>query len=93
MLRCTTVLTVPLSTTESTVKMSDFFIVRDPESNDALVRINGTPSTTLVGGHTGKAGGIRRTRKGRTRRLANGRRDYLPGEDMVVAYLAKSVVR
>lgn len=73
----------------------DFFIVRDPESDDALVRINGTASTSLVGGFTGKSGGIRRTRKGRTRRLANGRRDYLPGpgEPTVVAYMAKSIVR
>lgn len=42
-----------------------------------------------VGHFEGRAGSIRRSRKGATRRLANGRRYYVQGDCIILAYLNK----
>lgn len=49
-----------------------------------------TGITDLVGSYQGNVGSTRRSKKGRTTRLPNGRRYYVHGEGSdVVAYLAK----
>lgn len=49
----------------------------------------GKPPTGSVGSFVGRAGSMRRSRKGRTTRVANGSRKYLRGEpDTVLAYKA-----
>lgn len=47
-----------------------------------------------IGSFVGKAGSLRRSRKGRTYRLANGRRTYqAPWKDPVVSYKPLPIVR
>jgi len=46
-------------------------------------------NATTVGAFEGKAGSLRRSRKGRTYRMANGRRFYNDLEATVLAYKAR----
>jgi hypothetical protein len=62
-----------------------YAIVRDPKNG--LVRESlASKSSDYVGAHQGNVGSIRRSRKGASRRMANGRRFYVAGSPEVVAY-------
>lgn len=74
------------------VKLNAWVVTTDPD-NDAIFsteKVNVTPG--LFGKYEGKAGTMRRSRKGVARRMPNGRRYYthpgMGGEVEVVAYLA-----
>ena len=74
--------------TPKTPNMSKGFVILRDTENDCLTKEAITPETRAsLGKYEGRAGSIRRSRKGRTRRMPNGRRFYNGITDHeVVAY-------